>query len=128
MIPFKPTPDRLLSHNRFTLIDKSKIETAETINKTDKVLVHGGAGGVGHLGAQLAKAFGADVYSTVSSDTKAEIVRNYGATPINYNSVSITEYVNEHTKGEGFDVIFDTVGGNVLNDSFEASKLEGRIT
>ena len=98
------------------------------INKTDKVLVHGGAGGVGHLGAQLAKAFGADVYSTVSSDTKAEIVRNYGATPINYNSVSITEYVNKHTKGEGFDVIFDTVGGNVLNDSFEASKLEGRIT
>ena len=98
------------------------------INKTDKVLVHGGAGGVGHLGAQLAKAFGADVYSTVSSDTKAEIVRNYGATPINYNSVCITEYVNEHTKGEGFDVSFDTVGGNVLNDSFEASKLEGRIT
>ena len=98
------------------------------IKKTDKVLVHGGAGGVGHLGAQLAKAFGADVYSTVSSDTKAEIVRNYGATPINYNSVCITEYVNEHTKGEGFDVIFDTVGGNVLNDSFEASKLEGRIT
>ena len=98
------------------------------IKKTDKVLVHGGAGGVGHLGAQLAKAFGADVYSTVSSDTKAEIVRNYGATPINYNSVSITEYVNEYTKGEGFDVIFDTVGGNVLNDSFEASKLEGSIT
>ena len=98
------------------------------IKKTDKVLVHGGAGGVGHLGTQLAKAFCADVYSTVSSDTKAEIVRNYGATPINYNSVSITEYVKEHTKGEGFDVIFDTVGGNVLNDSFEASKLEGRIT
>ena len=98
------------------------------IKKTDKVLVHGGAGGVGHLGAQLAKAFGADVYSTVSSDTKAEIVRNYGATPINYNSVSITDYVKEHTEGEGFDVIFDTVGGNVLNDSFEASKLEGRIT
>ena len=98
------------------------------IKKTDKVLVHGGAGGVGHLGTQLAKAFGADVYSTVSSDTKAEIVRNYGATPINYNSVSITDYVKEHTEGEGFDVIFDTVGGNVLNDSFEASKLEGRIT
>ena len=83
------------------------------IKKTDKVLVHGGAGGVGHLGAQLAKAFGADVYSTVSSDTKAEIVRNYGATPINYNSVSITEYVNEHTKGEGFDVIFDTQNSSI---------------
>ena len=98
------------------------------INQTDKVLVHGGAGGVGHLGVQLAKAFGADAYSTVSSDIKAELVRNYGATPINYNSASIAEYVNEHSKGEGFDVIFDTVGGNVLNDSFEASKLEGRVT
>ena len=98
------------------------------INQTDKVLVHGGTGGVGHLGVQLAKAFGADAYSTVSSDIKAELVRNYGATPINYNSASIAEYVNEHSKGEGFDVIFDTVGGNVLNDSFEASKLEGRVT
>ena len=98
------------------------------INQNEKILVHGGAGGVGHLGVQIAKLFGGVVYSTVSSDQKAEIVANYGAIPINYNSQNITEYVNEHTNGKGFDVIFDTVGGDVLTNSFEAAKLEGRVS
>ncbi|MAB60248.1 MAG: quinone oxidoreductase [Verrucomicrobiales bacterium] len=98
------------------------------ITSGEKVLVHGGAGGVGHFGVQLAKLHGAEVFSTVSSDQKAEIVKSYGATPINYKKESLTEYVNEHTDGDGFDVVFDTVGGDNLMRCFEASKLEGRVT
>ena len=98
------------------------------IKEGEYVLVHGGAGGVGHLGIQLAKMKGAEVFSTVSSDEKAEIVKGYGATPINYRNLSVTQYVEEYTNQKGFDVVFDTVGGDNLMRSFEASKLEGRVT
>ena len=92
------------------------------------VLVYGGTGGVGYLGIQLAKMKGAEVFSTVSSDEKAEIVKGYGATPINYRNLSVTQYVEDYTNQKGFDVVFDTVGGDNLMRSFEASKLEGRVT
>ncbi len=104
------------------LIRGAKIASGE------RVLVHGGAGGVGHVGVQLAKLHGAEVFSTVSSERKAEIVKSYGATPINYKKESLTEYVNKHTNGDGFDVVFDTVGGDNLMRCFEASRLEGRVT
>ena len=63
-----------------------------------KVLVHGGTGGVGHVAVQLAKSFGADVYATVSGDKKMEIIKTYGATPINYKKETVEDYVNAHTK------------------------------
>ena len=54
-----------------------------------KVLVHGGTGGVGHVAVQLARAFGADVWTTVSDDAQFEIVTRYGATPINYRTEAV---------------------------------------
>ena len=98
------------------------------LKKGECVLIHGGTGGVGHLGIQLAKMKGAEVFSTVSSDEKAEIVKGYGATPINYRNLSVAQYVEEYTNQKGFDIVFDTVGGDNLMRSFEASKLEGRVT
>ena len=93
----------------------------------EKVLVHGGCGGVGHIGVQIAKALGAEVFATVSSEPKAEIVRSYGATPINYREQEVADYVAEHTNGAGFDVVYDTVGGENLARCFEAATLEGRV-
>jgi len=84
-----------------------------------KVLVHGGAGGVGHVAVQLAKALGAEVYATASPE-QAEAVRRFGATPIDHTSTTVETYVAEHTGGQGFDVIYDTVGGAVLDASFHA--------
>ena len=94
----------------------------------ERVLVHGATGGVGHLGVQLAKIAGAEVFTTVSSEEKAEIARGFGATPINYRESEVAEYVAEHTAGTGFDVIFDTIGGDNLPRCFEAAALEGRVT
>ncbi len=94
----------------------------------DRVLVHGGCGGVGHMGVQIAKMRGAEVYATVSTEAKAEIVRSFGATPIFYREQGVAEYVAEHTGGTGFDVVFDTVGGDNIARSFEAAALEGRVT
>jgi len=65
--------------------------------------------------------FGAEVYSTVSSE-KSAIVKDLGATPIDYRSLSVEEYVAAHGSGEGFDIVFDTVGGATLDASFVAVK------
>ncbi|WP_372744801.1 zinc-dependent alcohol dehydrogenase family protein [Lutibacter sp.] len=97
------------------------------VKSGQKVLVHGGTGGVGHVAVQLAKHFGADVYTTISSEKQAEIVKSYGAKSINYKSESVEEYVKKHTNGEGFDIVYDTVGGENMLKSFEAAALNGQV-
>ncbi len=92
------------------------------------VLVHGGAGGVGHVAIQLAKARGARVFATVSSGEKAGIARELGAdVTINYREVAVDDYVAQHTGGRGFDVVFDTTGGSDIATSFAAAKLNGQV-
>ena len=97
------------------------------VQSGQKVLVHGGTGGVGHVAVQLAKAFGADVYTTVSSDEQAVIVEEYGATAINYRTEKVADYVAKHTGGAGFDVVYDSVGGANMANSFEAAALNGHV-
>ncbi|TDU01997.1 NADPH:quinone reductase-like Zn-dependent oxidoreductase [Streptomyces sp. 846.5] len=95
------------------LVDRAQVRAGQ------KVLVHGGAGGIGHVAVQIARARGAEVFATASS-SRLDVVKSLGATPIDYTTTSTDEYVAEHTGGEGFDVIFDTVGGSVLDASFAA--------
>jgi NADPH:quinone reductase len=89
------------------------------VRKGQRVLVHAGAGGVGHIAVQLAKSFGADVFATVSPE-KEHIVRRLGAVGIDYHSLSTAEYVALHTEGQGFDIVYDTVGGATIDAAFEA--------
>ncbi|MEM9529901.1 MAG: zinc-dependent alcohol dehydrogenase family protein [Pseudomonadota bacterium] len=97
------------------------------VSAGQKVLVHGGTGGVGHVAVQLAVAAGAEVFATVSNDAAADIVAGYGATPINYQTQSVDEYVAEHTGGAGFDVVYDSVGGANMVNSFAAATLNGHV-
>jgi NADPH2:quinone reductase len=97
------------------LVDRAQVHSGQ------KVLVHAGAGGVGHVAVQLAHALGAKVFATVSADKK-KIAEGYGATAIDYRNTTVEAYVAEHTGGEGFDVVYDTVGGAKLDDSFLAVK------
>lgn len=92
-----------------------------------KVLVHGGTGGVGHVAVQLAKHLGADVYATASGEEQMAIIASYGATPVNYRTEKVAEYVERHTGGNGFDVVFDSVGGANMSNSFEAAALNGQV-
>ena len=98
------------------------------VKSGQKVLVHGGTGGVGHVAVQLAKHFGANVYSTVGSEKQIEIIKGYGASPINYKTENVEEYVKKHTNGLGFDVVYDSVGGENILKSFEASTLNGQVS
>jgi NADPH2:quinone reductase len=92
------------------------------VHEGSKVLVHAGAGGVGHIAVQIALALGAKVFATVSQG-KMTIVESYGATAINYQEQQVESYVAEHTGSEGFDIVYDTVGGTTLDDSFTAAKI-----
>jgi NADPH:quinone reductase-like Zn-dependent oxidoreductase len=97
------------------------------IKAGQKVLVHGGAGGVGHVALQLAKHFGSEVYSTATAGEKADLISQLGATAIDYQAESVADYVAKYTDGAGFDVVFDSVGGANLNNSIEGAKLNGQI-
>ena len=92
-----------------------------------KILVHGGAGGVGHVAVQLAKHLGADVYATGSDDKALGVIDGYGATAIDYKTEKVADYVATHTGGAGFDVVFDSVGGANLTNSFAAAALNGQV-
>ena len=92
------------------------------------VLIHGGAGGVGHIAVQLAKIAGAKVHATVSSEDKATIVHSFGADAIiHYKTEDVKSYVDRLTDGKGFDVVFDTVSGSNLANSFEAARFNGDV-
>lgn len=92
------------------------------------VLVHGGAGGVGHIAVQLAKHLGANVSATCSRPEQKAIIEGYGATAIDYKRQKVADYVAEHTGGVGFDMVFDTVGGANMSNSFEAAALNGQVS
>lgn len=99
-----------------------------SIKPGQKVLVHGGTGGVGSIAVQLAKSFGADVYTTVSSPDKAALVTGLNADKvINYRNEPVADYVKRLTDGKGFDIIFDTVGDKNIEVSFEALALYGTV-
>lgn len=101
--------------------------TRAGVKKGQSVLVHGGSGGVGHIAVQLAKYFGANVFSTGGGDRQLAFIESMGATPINYKTETVEQYVAKHTNGKGFDVVFDSVGGLNMAKSFEAAALNGQI-
>ncbi|MCS3895085.1 NADPH:quinone reductase-like Zn-dependent oxidoreductase [Bradyrhizobium japonicum USDA 38] len=101
------------------LIDRAALKAGQ------KVLIHGGAGGVGHVAIQIARAFEADVFATGSAAQRATI-EGFGAVFID-RGTAIEAYVAEHTGGRGFDIVYDTVGGKVLDASFEAVRRFGHV-
>ena len=102
------------------LITKANIKIGET------VLIHGGAGGVGSFAIQIAKAAGAYVYTTCGSyDT--EFVKSSGADrAIDYRNEDFINIIMQETGGEGVDVTFSTVIGEILAKSLMVTKAEGR--
>ena len=93
-----------------------------------KVLIHAGAGGVGHVAIQLAKIKGAEVCTTVGSPDKARLVRQLGADePILYKQTDFVAAVLKWTNNLGVDVAFDTVGGQTFFDTCNAVKIYGDL-
>ena len=105
-----------------SLYDRGRLEAGQ------KVLIHAGAGGVGHVAIQLAKLRGAEVCTTVGSQEKARLVRQLGAdNPIFYKQTDFVQAVLDWTEGEGVDLAFDTIGGKIFYDTFPAVRVYGDV-
>ncbi|MBH95869.1 MAG: quinone oxidoreductase [Gammaproteobacteria bacterium] len=106
----------------FALADRARVQAG------DNVLVHAGGGGVGHVGIQIARHLGANVQTTVSNAQKAQYALELGAAEtILYRGLSVDDYVKKYTGGNGYDIVFDTVGGDNLDASFQAARYGGTI-
>ncbi|WP_019501536.1 zinc-dependent alcohol dehydrogenase family protein [Pseudanabaena sp. PCC 6802] len=104
------------------LYDRGRLEAGR------RVLIHAGAGGVGHVAIQLAKLQGADVCTTVSTAQKAEFVRSLGADkPILYKQEDFVAAALDWTNGEGVELAFDTVGGSTIAATFPAVQIGGDL-
>jgi NADPH2:quinone reductase len=99
------------------LVDRARVHEGQ------KVLVQG-AGGVGQMVIQIARAFGAEVYA-VDKATQHGVIEQLGATAIDRHRTTVEEYVDDHTKGRGFEIVYDTVGA--LDPSFNAVMRFGHV-
>jgi putative PIG3 family NAD(P)H quinone oxidoreductase len=104
------------------VFDRGRLKAGETF------LVHGGSSGIGLTAIQLAKAFGATVYTTVGSKEKAEFCRKIGAdAAINYREQDFVTEVSQLTNKKGVDLILDMVGGPYIEKNLKSLALEGRL-
>lgn len=93
----------------------------------ESILIHGGAGGVGHVAIQVAKAIGAKVFTTVREDN-FEFARSVGAdVVIDYRKEDYVDAILRETDGRGVNVVFDTLGGDTLSRSPDVLAQLGRV-
>ncbi|TFH24310.1 MAG: NADPH:quinone oxidoreductase family protein [Myxococcales bacterium] len=104
------------------LVTRGKLVAGETL------LVHGGAGGVGTAAIQLGKALGANVIATAGGPHKVAVCERMGAdTVIDHRARDFVEAVREATDMRGVDLVYDPVGGDTYERSFECMAMLGRI-
>ncbi len=102
------------------LVDRARLAPGQN------VLVQAGGGGVGHIAVQIARALGAEVFATHRGG-HGDYIASLGAVPIDTREMETAAMVEKYTAGRGFDVVFDTVGGPVLDASFASVKRFGHV-
>ncbi len=115
-----------LPENYFTVwtnaFDRGRLQSGETF------LVHGGSSGIGITAIQLAKAFGASVYTTVGNAEKVDAVRKLGAdVAINYKERDWGEEISRLIGKQGIHCILDMVGGPYIQKNLQLLAIEGRL-
>lgn len=104
------------------LKQRANLQPGETL------LVLGASGGVGLAAVEIGKAMGARVIAAASSDEKLEVAKAAGADLlINYSTSSLKEKVKELTGGQGADVIYDPVGGDLFDEAIRSIAWNGRL-
>lgn len=94
----------------------------------EKFLVHGGSSGIGLTAIQLARAFGAEIWTTVGNQEKAEACLKAGAQhALIYRDTDFEADIRQATGGQGVDVILDMVGGAYINKNLRLLAVNGRL-
>jgi len=128
-----PIPDELslieaagLPETYFTVW--SNVFDIGRLSEGERLLVHGGASGIGTTAIQMATALGHEVYATVGSDERVKAVEALGAKKgINYKTQDFVEEIRSATHGKGVDVILDMVAGEYIGRDIKALADDGRI-
>jgi NADPH2:quinone reductase len=102
------------------LVRRGNLQPGETL------LVHGAAGGVGLAAVDLGKVLGARVIATASTEEKRSFLKSYGADHV-LAPQGFREEVKQLTQGNGADVVFDPVGGDVFDESVRCIAFDGRL-
>ena len=98
------------------------------LKKAERVLIHGGASGIGTTAVQLARQMGAEIYATAGDDARCRYVETLGARAcFNYKSENFEERLAAETNGEGVDVVLDMVAGGYLEAHIRTLKTDGRL-
>ena len=121
MVSAAALPEALLTiwHN---LYQRAKLKPGE------KVLVHGGASGMGTMGVMMASTLGAEVYTTAGTDEKCERLQALGATrAINYKREDFEQVLTELGVANQVNVILDMIGGDYIQKNLNVTAPEGRI-
>lgn len=94
----------------------------------ENFLVHGGTSGIGTTAIQLAKAFGANVYTTAGSEEKCKFAEALGADlAVDYKRVDFVEAVRKATDNNGVNLILDMIGGDYINRNYAVAALDARV-
>lgn len=106
-----------------SLVERAHLQAGQ------RVLIHAGAGGVGHVAIQIARHLGARIAATVGDTDKAAFVRGLGAeTAILYRQQDFVQAALDWSAGSGVDVVYDTVGGDTFLRSLDAARIGGHVT
>jgi NADPH:quinone reductase len=104
------------------LVSRGRLQPGES------VLIHGGSSGIGYCALQIAKQFGAIVFTTVGNEEKVKFCRGLGADHvINYRTADFVAEVKTITGGRGVDIILDMVGGPYIEKNVSLLTYEGRL-
>lgn len=104
------------------LVDRGQLQ------KGERLLVLGASGGVGMAAVQIGQALGAEVIGAVSTSEKAEAATKAGADHvIRYDETPLRDGIDEVTGGEGIDVVFDPLGGDMTELALRSTRWNGRL-
>ncbi|SIS86548.1 quinone oxidoreductase family protein [Chryseobacterium gambrini] len=119
------TAAAILAHGLTAMI---VLQKAAKIQRGETILIEGAAGGLGLFAVQIAKIFGAVVIAAASTEEKRKIAIDYGADfAIDYTQADWSQKVIELTDGKGVDVIWETTGGEAVNQALDALAVFGRM-
>ena len=104
------------------VFERGKIKKGETI------LIHGGSSGIGTTAIQLSKAFGAQVITTVGSESKKNKIEKLGADlVINYKTQNFVKIINEYSDNKGVNIILDIIGAEYFEKNLKILSKNGRL-
>jgi NADPH2:quinone reductase len=120
------TTGAAIPENFFTvwtnLVRRGRLRSGES------VLIHGGSSGIGYTAIQIAKQFGAIVFTTVGNEQKAKFCLGLGADHvINYRAQDFVAEIKRITAGRGVDIVLDMVGGPYIEKNISLLTFEGRL-